>query len=865
MALPPYSSSFSSFSPLPPPPPPESPQPPAQLPPPPPPQPESKKEPPRETPKAQPPKPAPAKAPLPAPLTGKIPRLQPEALRMDAAKPPPKVMVPPEQTPPVWAASSAPVVLLPPAAAPAPVRAEPVKATEPVFEPPEEVAGSPNLLLAVLRRWPWMVIGLAVGLVGGFLFHMQRPPVYQSTAQLLVIKNRVEMSTSAGAGGAGDARVAYVEDYVATQVTLLRSQKILEQAAKKLDAQKLDSPPPAGDAERVAFLTSRFAVAREKEPGTNAASNVLALTFRSPNPADAPKYLRAIIDAYQDELASLYDAASDTTLKRLDAEIKALNNDLSKINANQGQLTRKLLDISGEELAGVRARLTANRTRLGELRLRKREVQRDLELIAKTGKARPDRLATMDALGVKPDQPVTGTTQTAEEVLIGLELRRKDLAQRLGPDHPDMLALDSQIKLVKEKIVQRDAAGWMNDELAKHQRRLETDSDTMADQLVQLENTIKADEVTVGKMGPVQEELDRGAADRRDRATRLQNLLTEQTQVLNTRSTGGYKVERITPPTDAGQVAPVLFQSLLLGAALGLLLGGGLALTAELSDRGFRTPTEIRRRLGVPVLGHIPQLRIIGNVEKQSAGGLDRLLTCFYRPSSREAEAYRGVRTQLYFSTQGRGHQVIQITSPGPGDGKSTLAANLAISIAQSGKRVVLLDCDFRKPRVHKLFNLSNPDVGLASVMGGDARLEAAIRTCEIENLYLMPCGERPANPAELLTRPKFQELLAELRERYDFVVIDSPPVLAVSDPSAVAPRVDGVLVVLRMSKNTRPAAERTREQLAGVGARILGVVVNASNDRAAGYGGYGYTYQYQAYHEDYVTVEEPVAVPRKG
>ena len=237
---------------------------------------------------------------------------------------------------------------------------------------------------------------------------------------------------------------------------------------------------------------------------------------------------------------------------------------------------------------------------------------------------------------------------------------------------------------------------------------------------------------------------------------------------------------------------------------------------------------------------------------------MEPVIVTHLRPKSVEAEAYRGVRTQLYFSTQGAGHQVIQITSPNPGDGKSTLAANLAVSIAQSGKRVILMDCDFRKPRVHKIFHIDKPDVGLAAVITGDCDLGTAIRTSEIENLFILPCGPRPQNPAELLTSPEFQTVIDQLRALYDFVIIDTPPVLAVSDPAVVAPRVDGVLLVFRMTKKARPTAERAREQLAALGANVLGVIVNGtgrSKEDGYGYGygynyGYGYQYQYQYEYE---------------
>ena len=157
-------------------------------------------------------------------------------------------------------------------------------------------------MLGVLRAgrgWSW----LAAGLVLGLLYHMQRSPVYQSTGQLLVIKNRPELTST----GATDARVQFVEDYVATQVLYLRSERILELAAKRLDNHKPFQVPPPAESERVAFLTSRFAVAREKEPGTTTLSNILLLTFKAPHPADAPKYLRAIIEAYRADLGTVYE------------------------------------------------------------------------------------------------------------------------------------------------------------------------------------------------------------------------------------------------------------------------------------------------------------------------------------------------------------------------------------------------------------------------------------------------------------------------------------------------------------------------------------------------------------------------------
>ncbi len=282
-------------------------------------------------------------------------------------------------------------------------------------------APPPNLLLGVLRRWPWLVLGLAAGLVLGLLYHMQRAPVYQSNGQLLVIKNRPELNAT----GAADSRVQFVEDYVATQVLYLRSERILEKAAKRLDNHKpFQVPPPATDGERVAFLTSRFAVAREKEPGSNTLSNILLLTFKAPHPADAPKYLQAIIEAYRADLGTVYEGASATQLESLKSEIGAMNNNLVKIvlerekwerelrgKAAQGKDSDEKLDpgdkavqgkvdigsfgISQEELSSVRARISNSRLDESKLKLRQIVIKNELEDIERDGNTRPGRLALM--------------------------------------------------------------------------------------------------------------------------------------------------------------------------------------------------------------------------------------------------------------------------------------------------------------------------------------------------------------------------------------------------------------------------------------------------------------------------------------
>jgi capsular exopolysaccharide synthesis family protein len=191
------------------------------------------------------------------------------------------------------------------------------------------------------------------------------------------------------------------------------------------------------------------------------------------------------------------------------------------------------------------------------------------------------------------------------------------------------------------------------------------------------------------------------------------------------------------------------------------------------------------------------------------------------------------------------------------GDGKSTLAANLAISVAQTGKRVLLIDADLRRPQLHLLFSVSN-NVGVASVLEGTTEVSDATIASAVPGLSIMPSGPLPSNPSELLSSPRMKEMLESLAEKYDLVLLDTPPLLAVTDPSAVAARVDGVILTLRLGKQSRPRAQRAREILATLGAHVLGVVVNAVESRESrygygyGYGGYGYgEYGNNRYYHD--------------
>ena len=296
---------------------------------------------------------------------------------------------------------------------------------------------------------------------------------------------------------------------------------------------------------------------------------------------------------------------------------------------------------------------------------------------------------------------------------------------------------------------------------------------------------------------------------------------------------------------------PTLSQFLGLGAFLGAFVGLILGYLVEIADKSFRKPEDVIRQFGVPIVGHIPFIKEERLKGAKITNAMDRTAVCVHAPGSRAAEAYRSVRTAICFSALGSSHRVIQVSSPTAGDGKSTLALNLSIALAMSGKRTILVESDFRRPKVHKLTAVDNKR-GIVDVLRGDAELGDAVQSTSVESFFVLPCGSRPNDPAELLSRPEYEHLLEVLRQKYDYVIIDTPPILAVTDPTSIAPRVDGVLLAMRLSRHTRDLGRRTLEQLRDVGATVSGIVINGVEESDGyGYGTYRYS-DYQYYYKSY-------------
>ena len=395
-----------------------------------------------------------------------------------------------------------------------------------------------------------------------------------------------------------------------------------------------------------------------------------------------------------------------------------------------------------------------------------------------------------------------------------IEERTMVQEERLNDGHPRLLAVRAEIDTL---------AGDLQEATGASIRVVQDRLDLLADQDEELRIQMAEFPELESEMATLEAQIQIDLQSR-------QFILSQLYQARITRGAAAPYVDVLDPAVGSTPLPGPGRVAVVLGALLGLILGIGAAFFLEYLDRTVRTSSDVESLLGIPVLGVIPSLRRLDDdVEGAAAlAGRGRPLVVAMDPLDPAAEAYRNLRMNLMFmSSDEEPIRTVLFSSPGPSEGKSTTAVNFAVMLAQQGQRVLMIDADLRRPSLHRALDLLR-EPGLTNLLIGGAEPRETVRPNVLPNLDFLPSGPFPPNPSELLNSKTMVRLIEEFEGRYDQVIIDSPPVLAVTDAAILAVHTDGVVIVLRSGETEQRAAERAVDQLRRLGVRVFGAVLNA-------------------------------------
>jgi capsular exopolysaccharide synthesis family protein len=629
------------------------------------------------------------------------------------------------------------------------------------------------------------------------MFLLIATPIYTSTARMSVTQGSA-MVTGNDHGSATDATAG---NYLYTEKTLIESPAVLALAAQMPEVK----PELKGLASPIRALQTGMDVEVGKR------DTVISVSFSSKNRVVAANIANAIVKAYQeyqtkpkpaataeldraaDERRKSEERIKDETTKMINLE--KLYGVLTPTNGQGSLAERQLADLSQELHAAHLDTLKAEAEYTEAAASIKNIPPQDAD---------PD---ATDSVPLGPDQKTVIQTQ-----LMQLDAILQDLRRRYLPDHPQVQA--AQHRIYQVRVMYAHAVQRQYSIAQKREQDLQTEFNAQQKRVIEVS-------AAMAQFAQLQADL---ATDRK-----TQEQFDERIrQIEIARDLGMLSIdpfEQAQPEMKPSK--PSKSMVLGIGLLVGLVFGSGAGFLRDWFDDRFRTIDEMRGVTGMQLLGIVPKMP---EGLAPAMAGQQALL----EPMSAVAEACRMIRTAIHFGVAKDRRRSVLITSPSHGEGKSTLASNLAITLAQSGKRVLLIDADLRLPTQHKIFGVEN-DAGLSSLLQGRITLEQAIEPTEVNGLELLPAGPGVHNPAEMLNSLVFNELLEMLFDRYDQLIIDSAPVVGISDSRIIAASCDATVLVLRSGVSTRRMSDLARQGLASVGAQVLGMVINDAAEGSTG------------------------------
>jgi succinoglycan biosynthesis transport protein ExoP len=726
-----------------------------------------------------------------------------------------------------------------------------------------------HLRVLYKRRWT-AGLALLVVFVFGAVSTLKKVPIYEASAQLLIEKE-ARRATSLNTV-LDDQQGYYDDDFYPTQFRILQSRALAWRAIESLGLARTASAaatptgnaPPDAAASRsvagraVAWLSNAVGAPKQIDPpaadettaqslqisgflgGLNVApvrnTRLVDVKYQAADPVLAERAANAIAEQYIKQSLDSRLQASQEAMEYLKVQLEAQR---QKVEASETALQQYkeshdaiALDDKQNTVVTALADISAAKTRATEDRIAKEMTWKPLESLTENR----DKLETYPAIMSNP------VIQRLKQDLRDLDSRKTDLSGRYGAKDQQMVDIVQKIKDAGDRLQSEEdkvVASVRNDYLTAKAR------EDSLQQALDKQNQVA---LSLNRKGIDYAALNREAVSNR---TLYDNLLT---RAKETGVSGEFKgsniqiVDRAEVPREP--VLPQRGRDLMIAFAEGCLLAVALAFGFEYLDSRIRTPDEIKAALGLPFLGLVPKI-------PAKADGSHSLLTDAEVPQA-FGEAMRAIRTSVIFSTADEGARSIVVTSTAPSEGKTMVSTNLACALAQADQRTLIVDGDMRRPKVHEIFGRPQ-EPGLSNTLVGTTRLRDAIRVTATPNLFVLPAGHIPPNPAELLGSNRYLELMAELQNQFDWIVIDAPPVMAVTDAAVLAHNATGVLFVIGAEMTPKRNAMAAIEQLVAARAKFIGAVLNRVNVTRHSY------YYSPYYRRDYTQAYERAQSGRRS
>ncbi|HTA49358.1 MAG TPA: polysaccharide biosynthesis tyrosine autokinase [Verrucomicrobiae bacterium] len=715
--------------------------------------------------------------------------------------------------------------------------------------------------LRVLLKRKWTVLACLFTVFSVVaIASLKMTPVYEASGSIAI--NKPDSSL----GNFNNSTTFNIDYYdptdLETEVKILQSDLLALQVVKDLGLDRrpefggkaalpssldLAPDPLQADPNRTSALLAGFRGNLKVSLAPN--TKIIEVHYISPDKQLAANVVNKLMEDYTE---NNFKSRFDSTMQAEDWLSKQLVDLQMKVETSQEKLVRYQKE---HEILGIDEKQNITTAKLDELnkaltaaesdRMDKESVYRlvqsgDVETVASA-------VSALDAAGagIQSASSLLGSLRSKEA---DLKIQAAQLNTQFGPSYPKLAQLNSQLKEIDAQILQetKKVAGEVRGQYMAAVQRESLLHDALEKQK-QEENKLNESAIDYSI-------LKRDLDSYRQLYEGLMEKMKEAGVSAGLKSNNFRIVDVARVPT--GPIEPNIPRNLAFAFILGLTSGVGLAFLQEGLDNTVRTSEQAQMISGLPALGMIPlpartareganpKRLVIATSSKEAVE-----LVAQSRPHSQMAESYRALRTSLLLTNLGAPPKVIIVTSALPQEGKTTTSMNTALVLAQKGVRVLLIDADLRRPSIHKILGMG-PRSGLSNVLTGSATLQQTItRSSILPNLYILPAGTPPPNPAELLASTNMRDVLEELRGQYDHIVVDTPPTLSVTDAVVLSPRADAIVLVIRSGQTTKQALRRSRDILTQVNAKVSGVLLNAVDLTSPDY---YYYYEYQSKYSRY-------------